>query len=222
MSIFLSIWKFSPEAKRIMRSFFWRWCLTLSKTACKLDLQVQWSDWCSSLPVHTLHLRRYDRIQAAQVWWAHPWRWPCVCQRNCSLLIMNLCNKPYRWDQPGNEDFKCRVCLCLHTCPLMISFALWAVAVFPLRNRPGLCFLVPLIAVHGGTLSFPTREHTHCMSFDAGWRLGLAFTALKYHSPLNLSPQLGFDWIMSSRVPLQWKQRLEVNTEVTRTDDLQD
>lgn len=47
-----------------------------------------------------------------------------------------------------------------------------AVAGFPLRNRPGLCFGCPL-----GDLSFPTGAR--CLAFDGGCRLGLAFAALK-------------------------------------------
>lgn len=55
-----------------------------------------------------------------------------------------------------------------------------------------------------GDSSFPPGAR--CLAFDAGSRLGLAFDALKRHSPLNLSP--GCSWTALPHV-CSWKTSSE-------------
>lgn len=105
-----------------------------------------------------------------------------VCQRNCFLLIINLCNKPHRWDQPGNEDFKYCVFAPAHASPNDLfapgrcSFSLWGTALA--------CVLVRLIAVHWGDFVISYKSALHVL----WWWVEIRTRLRCFEIPLSFEP----------------------------------
>lgn len=110
----------------------------------------------------------------------HP---PCVCRRNCWLLITNICNKPHRWDQPGNEDFNYCVFGPSHVSPNdPFAPGLWGTVLA--------CVLVQLIAVHWRDFVISYRSPLHVLWWWVKIRAGLCC----FEIPLSfehLSPMAG-------------------------------
>lgn len=94
------------------------------------------------------------------------------------------------------------VCVYLHTCPPMITLPL-AIAVFPLRNCPGLCFSAPNSRARGDfVISYKSTLHV------LWWWVKIRTRPHCFEIPLSFEPltKLGFDWIMSSHAPDQWRR----------------
>lgn len=105
------------------------------------------------------------------------------------------------------------VCLDLHTCPLMISLPL-AVAVFPLRNCPALCFSAAnSCALGGGDFVISYKSTLHVL----WWWVKIRTRLCCFEIPLSFEPLtwLGFDWLVSSHMRLRIENRLWMFCEET-------